>query len=110
MEIDKTDNEDVAFDELLAKFWANRKKNYKKLAKELIRSGEVVNKTAFAICRYTYSKEEASTRASFDGGVRFPLGKSRPIYEIDKYELKRIYFDMAWLDASIQTYLINQIN
>lgn len=108
MEKEDVDGEDATFDALLSKFWTNRKKNYKKLAKELIRSGEVVNQTAFALCRYTYSKDEASTRASFDGGVRFPLGKSRPIYEIDKYELKRIYFDMAWLDASIQMYLIDR--
>ena len=107
MDLPSVDDEDAAFDAFLAKFWSNRKKYYKKIAKELIKSGEVINQTESAISRFTYSKEEMSSRASFDGGVRFPVGKLRPIYEIDKYELKRIYVDMAWLDASIQMYLIH---
>ena len=108
MEAANIDEEDAAFDAHLAKFWAKRKKNYKKRAKELVKSGEVVNETSFAICRYIYSREEMSARASFDGGARFPLGKSRPLYEFDRYEYKRIYWDMAWLDTSIQMYLVNR--
>jgi hypothetical protein len=106
--METTSPEEKEFDALLAKFWVTKKRNYINLAKQLVSSGEVITRNQYVMCRYTYSKEESSTRASFDGGVRYPVGLSRPIYEIDKYELQRICFDMAWLDASIEMYLRNK--
>ena len=101
-------NEEAISDQLLNKFFVDRRIKYRRLAKELLGTGEVLTNSPLVICRYTYSKEEASSRASFDGGVRYPVGLSRPIYGFDCYEYKRIYFDMAWLDASIQMYLIDK--
>ena len=103
-----TYDEEAIFDQLLLKFWVDRKIKYRRLARQLIASGEVVTNSPLVICRYTYSNNEAGARASFDGGVRYPVGLHRPIYELDRYEFKRIYFDMAWLDASIQMYLIDR--
>jgi hypothetical protein len=106
--MDASSSEEREFDALLTKFWVTKKRNYKKLAKQLISSGEVFTQNPQVICRYTHSKEESTTHASFDGGVRYPVGLSRPIYKIDRYEVRRICFDMAWLDASIEMYLRNK--
>jgi hypothetical protein len=93
--------EEILFDYILSSLIIHEKKNYKKIAKKLVRHKSVTIKNHYGSSFYTYNQGTVNLTATLNNSSELQRHISHPVADNKRTEIKNCVYDLTWLDAHV---------
>jgi len=93
--------EEILFDYILSSLIIHEKKNYKKIAKKLVRHKSVTIKNHYGSSFYTYNQGAVDLTTTLNNSTKWQRHISHPVASNKQAEIKNCVYDLAWLDAHV---------
>jgi hypothetical protein len=97
--------EEVFFDYILSGLIIHEKKDYKKLAKKLLKRKNITINSYYGSSLYTYNNGTVHLKAKLKDSTEYQHHISHPISSNKRAEVQNCVYDLAWLDAHVLKYL-----
>lgn len=95
------------FDEFKYKCLDEKKKEYKKLAKKLLKERSVLRRFNDVLIKYEIVENFYVLGISMDEGKTFSLYSKRALFKNNRQAVKFLPWEFAWVDASLLKATIN---